>query len=64
MTIEASTTMRELAFIVCTALDYAGVKVVLTGGGAATVYVPQARCRIPVRSRGRSRHRTTYLSAQ
>lgn len=40
--ISASTSLREVAFIVCTALDGAGVQVVLTGGSAATVCAPQA----------------------
>ncbi len=39
--IDESTTLRELAFIVCTALDHAGSQAVLTGGGAATVYAPE-----------------------
>ena len=42
MTVNASTTLRELAFIVCTALDRAGETAVLTGGSAATVYAPEA----------------------
>lgn len=42
MTITASTTLKDLAFIVCTALDQSGIKAVLTGGGAATVYAPEA----------------------
>lgn len=39
--IEASDDLRAVAFKVCTALDRAGAKVVLTGGSAATVYEPQ-----------------------
>jgi hypothetical protein len=37
-----STTLRDLAFIVCNALDDAGTKAILSGGGAATVYAPEA----------------------
>ncbi|MCH7904788.1 MAG: hypothetical protein IH944_09515 [Armatimonadetes bacterium] len=37
-----TTSLRELAFIVCTALDRAGATAVLTGGGAATVYSAEA----------------------
>ena len=40
--ISAKTSLRQVAFIVCTALDGAGVQVVLTGGSAATVYAPEA----------------------
>jgi len=36
------TTLRELAFIVCTTLHDAGVTAVLSGGAAATVYAPEA----------------------
>ena len=35
------TTLREQAFLVCTALDRAGTTCVLTGGSAATIYAPQ-----------------------
>ena len=42
MTITASTSLRDVAFIVCTALDRSGVTAVLTGGSAATVYAPDA----------------------
>lgn len=42
MTIGLATTLPDLAFIVCTALHNAGETAVLTGGGAATVYAPQA----------------------
>lgn len=38
--ITESTSLRELAFIVCTALHEAGVTAVLSGGGAATIYAP------------------------
>ena len=40
--INPATTLRELAFIVCTALDDKGTKAILSGGGAATVYAPEA----------------------
>jgi len=40
MKIDAASTLREVAFVVCTALDRAGVTAILTGGGAATVYAP------------------------
>ena len=42
MTIGPTTTLRELAFIVCTALDREGETAVLTGGSAATIYAPEA----------------------
>lgn len=42
MTINGQTTLREMAFIVCTALHQAGETVVLSGGGSATVYAPEA----------------------
>jgi hypothetical protein len=42
MTITASTSLRDVAFIVCTALERSGVTAVLTGGSAATVYAPDA----------------------
>lgn len=42
MQISQTTTLRELAFIVCTALEQAGEIAVLSGGGAATVYAPEA----------------------
>jgi hypothetical protein len=35
-----TTTLREQAFLVCTALDRFGTTCVLTGGSAATVYAP------------------------
>jgi hypothetical protein len=34
--------LEEVAFVVCTALDNAGVTAVLTGGSAATIYAPEA----------------------
>ncbi len=40
MNIGPLTTLRELAFIVCTALNAQGTTAVLSGGGAATVYAP------------------------
>ncbi len=42
MTITAATSLRELAFIVCTALDRTGETAVLSGGGAATIYSSDA----------------------
>lgn len=36
------TSLRELAFIVCAALDRKGTTAVLTGGGAATIYSAEA----------------------
>jgi hypothetical protein len=42
VTITASSDLTEVAFVVCTALDRAGVTAVLTGGSAATVYAPAA----------------------
>lgn len=42
MTIRTDSPLREVAFVVCTALDRAGTTAVLTGGSAATVYAPQA----------------------
>jgi len=38
--IDATNTLREVAFTVCTALDRAGVTAVLTGGSAAAVHAP------------------------
>jgi hypothetical protein len=40
--IRRDSTLAEVAFAVCTALDRAGVTAVLTGGSAATVYAPAA----------------------
>jgi hypothetical protein len=40
--ITRDSSLREVAFAVCTALDRAGVTAVLTGGGAATLYAPAA----------------------
>lgn len=37
-----ATTLRELAFIVCSTLDADGNTAILSGGGAATVYAPEA----------------------
>lgn len=42
MKINPETTLRELAFLVCTALDQEGYIAVLTGGSAATIYAPDA----------------------
>ncbi|MGZ3497919.1 MAG: hypothetical protein ACXWNK_14460 [Vulcanimicrobiaceae bacterium] len=39
--IEPTTTLIDLAFIVCTALDRSGIVAVLTGGSAANFYAPQ-----------------------
>ncbi len=35
-------TLIDVALVVCTALDEAGTKAVLTGGGAATAYAPKS----------------------
>jgi len=40
--ITEASSLRDVAFIVCTALDRAGITAVLTGGSAATVYAPRA----------------------
>jgi hypothetical protein len=40
--IRPDSSLREVAFEVCTALDKAGLKVVLVGGSAATFYAPEA----------------------
>lgn len=42
MGITRDSSLREVAFAVCTALDRVGVTAVLTGGGAATLYAPEA----------------------
>ena len=42
MKITAKSSLREVAFRVCTALDRAGTTAVLSGGGAATLYAPRA----------------------
>lgn len=42
MSITVATSLRDLAFIVGDALDRAGIEAVLSGGGAATVYAPDA----------------------
>lgn len=42
MSITRDSPLREVAFAVCTALDRVGVTAVLTGGGAATLYAPEA----------------------
>jgi hypothetical protein len=40
--ITSASSLRDVAFVVCTALDVGGVQTVLTGGSAATVYAPRA----------------------
>jgi hypothetical protein len=40
--ISRGSSLREVAFVVCTALDKNGTEAVLTGGSAATVYAPRA----------------------
>lgn len=40
--ITPATTLDELAFIVCTAFHLVGECIILSGGGAATVYAPDA----------------------
>lgn len=42
MGITRDSSLREVAFAVCTALERVGVTAVLTGGGAATLYAPEA----------------------
>lgn len=42
MRINGESSLREVAFVVCTALSKGGVEAVLTGGSAATVYAPTA----------------------
>ncbi|MCE9559727.1 MAG: hypothetical protein K8R88_12340 [Armatimonadetes bacterium] len=42
MKIDHSTTLEDLAYIVCTAMDKSGSTAILSGGGAATVYAPDA----------------------
>jgi hypothetical protein len=42
MKISHSSSLPDVAFIVCSALDKAGIVAVLTGGSAATVYAPHA----------------------
>ena len=39
--ITSKTTLREQAFLICTAMDRSGTTCVLTGGSAATIYAPQ-----------------------
>ena len=38
MSISPDTPLREVAFVVCTALEHVGVTAVLTGGAAATIW--------------------------
>ena len=40
--IEPTDDLTSMAFKVCTALDTVGIRAVLTGGSAATVYAPEA----------------------
>ena len=40
--IAKNSTILDVAFTVCTAMDRTGVRAVLTGGSAATVYAPEA----------------------
>ena len=42
MSIGADTSLRDVAFEVCTALDRSGTTAVLSGGAAATLYAPEA----------------------
>ena len=42
MRITAASTLRDVAFRVCTALHRAGTTAVLSGGGAATIHAPDA----------------------
>jgi hypothetical protein len=42
LNITRNASLREVSFIVCTALHNGGMEAVLTGGSAATVYAPQA----------------------
>ncbi|HEX5132541.1 MAG TPA: hypothetical protein VFX92_08645 [Candidatus Krumholzibacteria bacterium] len=42
MKIVRGTSLRDVAFVVCTALGKDGTEAVLTGGSAATVYAPRA----------------------
>lgn len=42
MRISRTSSLRDVAFVVCTALRKGGVEAVLTGGSAATVYAPRA----------------------
>ncbi len=42
MKITRGSSLREVSFVVCTALHESGTEAVLTGGSAATVYAPRA----------------------
>ncbi len=42
MTISKDSSLVDVAFAVCTALDQSGITAVLTGGSAATYYAPEA----------------------
>ena len=43
MKILSSSSIEDIAYIVCTTLDAAGCTAVLSGGGAATIYAPAAK---------------------
>ena len=43
MTLDPSCTIEDVAFIVGSTLDAAGIVAVLSGGGAATIYAPEAK---------------------
>ena len=42
MKLTDQSSLREISFCVCSALDGVGVTAVLTGGSAATIYAPDA----------------------
>lgn len=42
MKVSRTSSLRDVAFVVCTALHEGGIEAVLTGGSAATVYAPHA----------------------
>lgn len=42
MIIDPTLSFKDVAFIVCTAFKKAGATVILSGGGAATIYAPDA----------------------
>jgi hypothetical protein len=41
--IAASSSLEDVAFVVCTALSKAGITAVRSGGGAAAIYAPEAK---------------------
>lgn len=43
MSVFEAGTAEDVAFVVCTAMHRANVAVVLSGGGAATIYAPEAK---------------------